>query len=219
MNTRIIQYSDFVEALRNIPRKQGTLLMAVDGCGGSGKSTFARMLQKHAANVTVIEMDDFFRPSAERPQGDAASKPIGGDFDWRRMAEQVLEPLRINQPGCYQRYDWVSDALAEFHTVPVGGIVIIEGIYSTMPDIERSYDYRVWVHAPYDTRLARGIARDGEAARHQWVNDWMPTEQRYVATFRPYGRADLIVDGSGTVPHDPALAFVRTTERTPSDLS
>ena len=38
------------------------------------------------------------------------------------------------------------------------------------------YDVRVWVEAPYDVRLARGVERDGEDARGTWVERWMPME-------------------------------------------
>jgi hypothetical protein len=54
----------------------------------------------------------------------------------------------------------------------------------------------VWVEAPYETRLARGVARDGEAARVTWVQHWMPMEDRYIARDDPVACADVVVDGS-----------------------
>jgi uridine kinase len=55
---------------------------------------------------------------------------------------------------------------------------------------------RVWVDAPRDVRLARGIARDGEEARSRWEDVWMPQEDRYVAQDDPIPSAHLVVDGS-----------------------
>ena len=46
-------------------------------------------------------------------------------------------------------------------------------------------------------RLARGVARDGEAARATWVERWMPMEDRYVERDDPVACADLVVDGAG----------------------
>lgn len=60
-----------------------------------------------------------------------------------------------------------------------------------------AYAVRVWVEAPYEVRLERGIARDGEAARATWVDVWMPAEDRYVATDDPVPSAHIIVDGTG----------------------
>jgi hypothetical protein len=62
------------------------------------------------------------------------------------------------------------------------------------------YDLRVWVEAPFETRLARGVARDGETARATWLEVWMPMEDRYVERDDPVSAAELVVDGSG----DPA---------------
>ncbi len=53
---------------------------------------------------------------------------------------------------------------------------------------------RVWVDAPYEIRLARGVARDGEAARVTWVDVWMPSEDRYVERDDPVSCAHLVVD-------------------------
>lgn len=208
MQRNVVHYTVLIDSLLQLPRRHETLMIAIDGCGGSGKSTCARRLQQHAAAVTLVEMDSFFRPSAERPDGAGAAKPIAGDYDWERLVTQVLDPLRANRPGRYQRYDWPQDMLAEFCTVPIGGVVIVEGVYSTLPAIADCYDVRVWVEAPPQLRLARGIARDGEAARVRWVNDWLPAEQKYVSTDHPQERSDLIVDGSGSVPHDPVHEFV-----------
>jgi uridine kinase len=145
----------------------------------------------------VVQFDDFYRPSAERAnrpaQGDTE---IGGDFDWRRLRQQVLEPLIAGAPGRYQRYDWDRDELAEWHDVPSAGVVIVEGNYVIRPELRGYYDLRIWVEAPYDLRLQRGLARDGEAARARWVEEWMPEEDRYVEAMRPADHADVLVDGS-----------------------
>jgi uridine kinase len=108
----------------------------------------------------------------------------------------VLEPLAGGTPGRFQRYDWVRDELVEWHDVPAGGIVIVEGNYAMRPELRDAYDLLIWVEAPYDVRLRRGLARDGEAARDRWVGEWMPEEDRYVAAMRPADRADVLVDGS-----------------------
>jgi hypothetical protein len=56
---------------------------------------------------------------------------------------------------------------------------------------------RIWVECAYNLRLRRGIERDGEAMRSQWVHIWMPAEDRYVEDERPDTHAHLVVDGAG----------------------
>ena len=141
-------------------------------------------------------MDDFYLPSSQLINIHPKEKAIGADFDWGRMLKDVIEPISRNKEGCYQRYDWEKDDLAEWHTVPVGGIVVIEGVYSLRNEVVDKYDYTIWVDCPRDMRLSRGLERDGEDARDMWVNNWMISEDLYVKEHNPLGRADLVVNGT-----------------------
>jgi uridine kinase len=67
--------------------------------------------------------------------------------------------------------------------------------------------YRIWVDAPEDLRLQRGVRRDGESHRHLWT-DWQVREREFFAADGTRERADLIVDGAPEVPHDPDTEFV-----------
>lgn len=169
-------------------------IVGIDGCGGAGKSRLATevrvALASRGRDVSVVPMDDFYLPSALRT-GTLALNSIGSAFDWQRLRDEVLAPLTAGQPGRYQRYDWPSDALADWRDVPPG-IVIVEGVYSTRLELEEFYDLTVWVECPRPVRLARGIERDGEAARRIWEEEWMPAEDRYVNEQSPHTRADLI---------------------------
>ncbi|KAB8333498.1 uridine kinase [Scytonema tolypothrichoides VB-61278] len=206
-----------LDELTSFPRKQSTLIVGVDGCGASGKSTLTRTLAQIEPSISVVEMDDFYLPSAYRPSNDDVLTTYGEQYDWKRLHQQVLKPLSEEYEGRYQRYDWNLDTLAEFHTVPTGEVVIVEGIYSTRSQLSNFYDYRIWVQCPYEIRLARGvapdeaIARKGENPREMWEKIWMPQEQRYLEAQEPHKSANLIIDGSGTIEHDPKNQFVSIT--------
>lgn len=189
-------FEQLVLAIDTMPRRQKTLLIGIDGCGGSGKSTLAKKLKESRADAAVVHMDDFYFPSSELIQGPPQDKPVGADFDWQRVLNQVLVPLSQDKEGSYQRYDWNSDQLAEWHTIPVGGVAIIEGISSTRLELAGYYDFTIFVECPYETRLHRGLERDGEAARDRWVNDWMVAEQKYVDSHKPQERADVVIKGT-----------------------
>lgn len=189
-------YSDFVAMLRQLEWKAETLLVAVDGCGASGKSTFAKSVAVICPEAIIVQMDDFYFPPSERLPRDIAVTRIGADFDWERLQLQVLIPLCRDKPGVYSRYSWELDALTERHEVPVGGIVIIEGIYSLRQELFSLYDFTVWVNCPKELRLKRGVARDGEKDRELWEKYWMPAEDFYVSSYHPERKADLVVDGS-----------------------
>ncbi len=183
-----------VAALRHDLTARGARLIAIDGHGASGKSTLARRLAAGWPQALVIEMDDFYRPRAERPQ---RSPSHGADVDLERVVEQVLEPLSSGGRARYQRYDWDEDRLTTWHDVPADAVMLLEGVYSTSKRLRGYLDYSIWVACPYDVRLRRGVERDGEQMRSVWVEQWMPAEDRYVEAERPDARADLVVDGSG----------------------
>lgn len=172
-----------VQRIKSVhPKKRRTSIVVIDGYGGSGKSTLARRLASALPGTTIVRTDDFSRPNV-----------LG--WDWKRMKTQVLDPLNRNHTGKYQRYDWPTDALAEWHDVPVGSVVIVEGVSSMRAELGSYWDLSIWVTCSYERRLARGIARDGEAKRSQWENVWMPEEDRYVREQKPELRADVILDG------------------------
>jgi len=177
-----------------------TILVAIDGPGGSGKSFLAQSLSRNLAAsgtpVTVIHFDDFFLPSEQRSPGSPADKPIGADFDWSRLRNQVLVPLGRGEPARYGRYCWSRDALFETCEVPPGRVVIVEGVYASRRELADLYDLRVWVECPRELRLARGLARDGEDARSRWERDWMPSEDRYIKDHQPREQAHYVLCGA-----------------------
>ncbi len=173
--------SDFeMSRFSEIPRKNLTLLVGIDGCGGSGKSTFANKIKKNLPNSEIVRMDDFYD---------------GEQIDWLRVKRQVLGPLSRNQYAEYQVYDWHRSKLAGWKQVNVGKIVIIEGIFSLKKELSEFYDFKIWIDCPRELRFQRGIERDGEAMKEKWLNDWMPSEDMYVDNENPDKFADLVLLG------------------------
>ena len=75
------------------PDQMKTRIVAIDGCGGAGKTTFATILAGILGNCPTLHTDDF--ASWDHP------------LDWYpRVVEQVLEPLRHNQMAHLQKFDW-----------------------------------------------------------------------------------------------------------------
>ncbi|PGZ55755.1 uridine kinase [Bacillus cereus] len=177
-------------------KEQSLLIIGIDGCGGAGKSTLANKIKSNFSTVTIVHMDDFYLPSAKIENENPTNKSIGADFDWKRLLQEVLDPISNGVEGCYKCYDWGTDSLVESHIVSANGIVIIEGVYATRQELAEMFDLKIWVNCPRETRIKRGIARDGEAARDMWENNWMIAEDMYVESHKPHGFADFIIDGT-----------------------
>jgi uridine kinase len=189
-------YKALAASLQRKRHAQSPLLVCIDGPGGSGKSTIARGLAAASDDVQIVQVDDFFRPSADRYAGAVADRPIAAAFDLDRLRAEVLQPLQSGLVANYHVYDWTTDRVSS-HTVAVTKpLVVVEGVYSFSTALSEFFDFSVWVECPRDVRLRRGLARDGEAARSRWEDDWMRGEDQYIQSESPRDRVALVCDGS-----------------------
>jgi uridine kinase len=164
------------------PRLGGTRLVCVDGPAGSGKTTLAGRLAA-ALDAPVVHMDDLY-----------AGWTLTGAF--ARLAAGVLRPLAGGGPGAYHRYDWAAGRFCGTPTtVPAADVLVVEGCGSCPRAADAWAALRVWVEAPPEVRLARGLARDGQGTAAEWRR-WQATEAAAFAAEGTRERADVRVDGS-----------------------
>jgi uridine kinase len=191
--------SDLDRVLGLIAQRSSTrspLLVAIDGLGGAGKSTFATELSAHLPNSGIVGVDDFYRPMEHANRFKLASQ--GGykqHFDWQRLRDEVLEPLSRRRRARFRRYDWATNGLADWRDVVPQDVVIVEGVFSTRPELRPLLGVTVYVDASREVRVARMRARRYEDLN--WLESWMAAEEWYVEHIRPAEHVDLVLDGSG----------------------
>lgn len=178
-----VDVSELARRVRSGPARLGPVrLVVIDGPAGSGKTTLAAELAAALDGAPVVPMDDLYEGWS------GLAEPL-----WRRLRAQVLEPVARGEVGRYRRYDWGAGAFDGWVELPPHPVLIVEGVGSAAAPVDPFATLRVWVQAPADERLARGIARDGEALRAQWLA-WQEREAAHFARDRTVDRADVVID-------------------------
>jgi uridine kinase len=171
-------------------------LVCIDGRAGSGKSTLGeavRDLATETGSSALVHLDDLLDGWDGLPE-------VAETFH-----RDVLVPLGERRAGRYRRYDWHLDRFAEQHVVEPVDLLVVEGVGSGASAYASLVTTLVWVDAPAELRLTRGIARDGEALRPQWLR-WTAAEDALFRRERTRDRADVIVDGTGEADEAVVLA-------------
>src|SRR6266478_492067 len=140
------------------------LFVAIDGGAGAGKSMLARGIRDQLGSASILRTDDFFRPLNGHPIASLAPEKLYElYFQWMRMRDEALIPLRRSETAKYQRYDWTEDSLTEWESVEPEEIVLVEGVYSSRPELRSMLDAVIFVDAPRAERLKRILARDSNS--------------------------------------------------------
>jgi uridine kinase len=159
-------------------------LVCVDGPAGSGKTTLADAVLRREPAAAVVHMDELFEGWDGLPTVDA-------------QLTTLLYPLAEGRPGTYRRWDWHTSRWADLVEVAPAPLLVLEGVGSGSLVAEPFTTVLVWVEAPHDLRMRRGIERDGEAFAPYWER-WAAAEAEHYARHRTRERAHLVLDGVGS---------------------
>ena len=145
------------------------MILLIDGRSGSGKTELANLLQ-----AEVLHLDDVY--------------PGWGGL---RAASELLPTILRERR--WQRYDWATGSLAEWHELGDGDIVV-EGCGALSRASRAVADFGIWVQHPSASRKERALRREPHFASH-W-DEWALQEDAHEAREHPQQLADAIVDGS-----------------------
>jgi uridine kinase len=168
-------------AHRQPPGGMRTRIVAVDGAGGSGKSTFARQLAAALGDCAIVHTDDF------------ASWDNPVDW-WPELIAEVLAPISRGEPARFRPSQWTPGRQPQAVELAPTEFLVLEGVTASRRAFRPYLTYAVWIETSAELRLRRGLARDGEQARPQW-EAWMAEEDGYREREHPERTADLVVSG------------------------
>ena len=164
-------------------------VIALDGPAASGKTTLAQMLAV-LLPADVVHMDDFFLPVPLRTR-ERFAQP-GGNVHYERFREEVLPALHMPSGFAYRRFDCsVMDFRGE-RTVGMAPFRIVEGSYSTHPELGDYADIVVFSAVDPDEQMARILRRNGPEKAERFRREWIPLEEAYFTAFDTRAKADII---------------------------
>jgi uridine kinase len=210
-------YRDMARRLTYILPARRIAIVGIDGPSGSGKTTFGvhlhEALRELGTAVETIKMEDFYITQKSKLKDDQSAIDFIRYYDWRRLRDQVLLPLTGGKDASFRQFDWRSGQLGAWRDLKPAGVLIVDGLSSTRPELKEYLTMRTWVDCPRETRLERGLARAGDSPMAHWEHDILMEEDRYIRFHHPDEAAHLLLDGSGTFPHDIASEFVVIARR------
>ncbi|HEU5349090.1 MAG TPA: hypothetical protein VFU63_10815 [Ktedonobacterales bacterium] len=208
------------ERIAALPRAH-PVRVAVDGIDAAGKTTLADelalALQSRGRPVIRASVDDFQRPRSERYQRGPTS-PDGyylDAFDYPALKEALLLPLGPAGSRTYRRavLDLRTDhpLSAPEEVAPGDAVLILDGVFLLRAELDKLWDYRIFVELPFEAALQRARQRDTalfgseEAVRERYAERYIPGQRIYFKAARPRERADAIVHNEH--PQNPQLSF------------
>jgi uridine kinase len=178
------------------------ILIALDGPSGAGKSALASFLAKQL-DATIVPSDHFFAAEITRAGWDARSARdrAAEAIDWRRMRRDALEPLRASKPARWHAFDFDAGTRpdgtyamqAAFTERQPARVIILDGVYSTRPELADLIDLSVLVDVPMEVRRERLAVREAASFLESWHSRWAAAEAYYFAKVRPLASFDLVV--------------------------
>lgn len=179
-------FADLAGRILALSASSSARWVAVDGCAGSGKSTFAKSLADALPGCALVPLDDFL-----------AWDDLT-DF-WPRFEREVVSPLSRDLSTRYQARDWEKDPLGRglgpYRTVPVSPLYILEGVGASRREMKDRLVLSIWIETPPEIRLQRGVERDGEGMREAWEK-WQVMEKAFFQWDGARERSKLEVDGT-----------------------
>jgi para-aminobenzoate synthetase len=185
--------------------RSGPLLVAIDGPSGSGKSVLAARVAEKLDGV-VVPSDDFYASDVTDAGWAArsAAERVADVINWRRLRAEALEPLLAGRPATWHPFDFEGrrpdgsfPRSASRVTLEPAAIIILDGAYSSRPELADLIDLSVFVDVPAAERHRRLVERDGDLYTGAWEQRWKAAEDYYFTTVRPRASFDLVVVNEG----------------------
>lgn len=186
------------------------LRVGIDGPSASGKTILADELAEALGHREVVRasLDGFHHPPERRyQQGEFCAKGYYDDsFDYEALHDKVFQPLHPKGSRQLQatQFDYKRSEHVEREAVAVSdkAIVLFEGVMLFRPELNKHWDYRIYVHADEEVILSRALVRDLEQhgcpkkLEQKYQQRYLAGQAYYEEQIKPRALADVVIDNN-----------------------
>jgi uridine kinase len=179
-----------------------SLLIGIDGLGGSGKTTYAYKLQRQLESSMIFHLDDFIHKKEVRYNEDYEEWYCYYHLQWRYdyLIQKLLQPLKsgLEVNETVEVYNRETDSYAQRNIeIPIGTTVIVEGVFLQRPELRSYFETVIYLEMNQEMRLKRISNRDTymgskEDIALRYEQRYFPAEEKYIEQCNPLAWADLI---------------------------
>lgn len=177
--------------IKELLAQNGSVVVAIDGKCGAGKSTFARsLIEKYGGRL--YHADDYFlRPEQRTPERLAE---IGGNFDRERFYSEVVIPVTQGEETVCKRFSCATMTLEGEVRTAFAPLTVIEGCYCLHPELGRYYDISVFMNVDAEEQSRRILERSGKEKHKRFVSEWIPMENAYFYSMKIPEKCNFILE-------------------------
>ncbi len=168
-----------------------TIIIAIDGNCGSGKTTFANEINKYY-DCNIFHMDDFYLPFHRKTKERMATP--AGTVEYERVYEEIICTLLEDKEVIYRPFLCASRSLGEPIHMKYKKINIIEGSYSMHTMLQDAYDLKIFLKHDDNTQKERIMLRNGYEKLQEFLDLWIPLENFYFKNLNIEKCSDIIID-------------------------
>ena len=185
------KYVPFLELFKDIDNEHPSIL-SIDGRCASGKTTLSNLL-KQVYDCNVFKMDDFFLQPDQRTKERFESP--GENVDHERFEKEVLIPLSKHEDVKLRKFNCSTMSIEPTVLIPYKPLNIIEGSYSMHSDLQKYYDFSIFLTVNKEEQIER-LRKRNPNMLNNFIQRWIPLEETYFNTFLIQDKCNIQIDTS-----------------------
>lgn len=202
--------------------KDHPIRVGIDGVDAAGKTFWAdelaEYLEKQGADVIRASIDGFHNPKEIRYRKgrDSAEGYYRDTTNINKLIEILLKPLGRDGNLKYKKaaFDFLTDSeiASPLEEARKDSILIFEGVFLFRPELEKNWDYKIFINADFKNTIKRAASRDQyylgkeEEVINKYKKRYIPGQRIYLKEINPKEKADVVINNNEF--NNPLLEFV-----------